>query len=265
MNSRIFIMFIFALLLAAGAASMAYRWVQSQSAALSAGAKSETVPVVAAAVSIPFAKKLEERDLKVVNWPKDSVPADHFADPKPVVGMIVTRSMVEGELLNSQRVKEHIGGSSLSALIKEGMRAITVRVDDVAGVAGFIMPGNAVDMIATSSEGGSYTLLQNVNVLAIDQDASPEKDKPTVVRALTLEVSPEQAETLVRGSRSGPLHFTLRNPLDSVEAQPATPKADKPTQEEIKPTPIVQPKGRTGVRVYDWDSEAPRLCADQSC
>ncbi|WP_054772685.1 Flp pilus assembly protein CpaB [Methylogaea oryzae] len=137
------------------------------------------MPVVVAALPIPFAKRLEEQDMKIAEWPKASLPAEYYKDIKPVVGKIVTRSMVPGELVYPQRVREHLGGSTLSSLIKEGMRAVTVRVDDVAGVAGFIMPENRVDMLATR-EGTTYTLLRNVNVLAIDQEASPEKDKPIV-------------------------------------------------------------------------------------
>lgn len=178
MNSRVLIMFIFALLLAAGAATLAYRWVLSKEAE-SFASRTDTVPVVVAALPIPFAKRLEEQDMKIAEWPKASLPAEYYKDIKPVVGKIVTRSMVPGELVYPQRVREHLGGSTLSSLIKEGMRAVTVRVDDVAGVAGFIMPENRVDMLATR-EGTTYTLLRNVNVLAIDQEASPEKDKPIV-------------------------------------------------------------------------------------
>lgn len=265
MNSRILIMLVVALLLAAGAASLAYRWVLSQEAE-SVAMRAQTVPVVAAALPIPFAKRLEETDMKIANWPKDSVPAEHYTEIAPLVGKIVTRSMVPGELLTPDRVREHLGGSTLSALIKEGMRAVTVRVDDVAGVAGFIMPENRVDMIASRGEGATYTLLRNLKVLAIDQEASPEKDKPTVVRALTLEVTPAQAETLVEAMRKGPLQFALRNPLDGidmVEAAAAKAPPTAPVQEPVLPRS--KPKGVSGVRVYDWDSKAPRVCDNATC
>lgn len=264
MNSRVWIMFILALLLAAGAATLAYEWVRRTQADAEA-LKTETVPVVAAALPIPFAKRLEETDMKIADWPKGSVPAEHYSEIKPLVGKIVTRSLVPGELLSPQRVKEHLGGSTLSALIKEGMRAVTVRVDDVAGVAGFIMPENRVDMLATR-DGATYTVLRNVNVLAIDQEASPEKDKPTVVRALTLEVTPAQAEVLVEAMRKGPLQFALRNPLDSLEAEAVPAKAPQPAIQVPPPEPRrVAPRKSGGVRVFDWDSKTPRVCENATC
>lgn len=265
MNSRIGIMFIFALLMAAGAATLAYRWVLSKQAESSAS-RTDSVPVVVAALPISFAKRLEEQDMKIAEWPKAGVPAEHYSEIKPLVGKIVTRSLVPGELLSPQRVKEHLGGSTLSALIKEGMRAVTVRVDDVAGVAGFIMPENRVDLLGTQ-DGATYTVLRNVNVLAIDQEASPEKDKPTVVRALTLEVTPAQAEVLVEAMRKGRLQFALRNPLDSVAAEDAPPKAPPPAiQQEPQPEPRhVAPRRSGGVRVFDWDSKTPRVCENATC
>lgn len=267
MNSRIPIMLIVALILAGGAAFLAYRWVLSQEAR-NIALQVQTAPVVVAARPIPFSKPLEEADMKIANWPKDSVPREHFAELAPLVGKIVTRSMVPGELLTPDRVREYLGGSTLSALIKGGMRAVTVRVDDIAGVAGFILPENRVDIIATQPGGGTYTLLRNLEVLAIDQEASPEKDKPTVVRALTVEVTPAQAEVLVDAMRKGPLQFTLRNPLDTADTAPVIaerPPPAAPAPEPIPVSPPSEPKGGKGVRIYDWDTKAPRSCEGATC
>lgn len=264
MNSRVWIMFILALLLALGAVALAYNWVNRMRADAEAS-KTETVPVVVAAQAIPFAKRLEETDLKITRWPKGSVPEGHYSEINPVVGKIVTRSMVPGELLSSQRVKPDLGGSTLSSLIREGMRAVTVRVDDVVGVAGFIMPENRVDMLS-SRDGVTYTVLRNLKVLAIDQEASPEKDKPTVVRALTLEVTPTQAEILVEAMRKGPLQFALRNPLDSIEV--VAEKAPQPAIQKQEPQPEpprAKPRTGGGVRVFDWDSKTPRVCENATC
>ena len=100
------------------------------------------------------------------------------------------------------------------------MRAVTVRVDDVVGVAGFLMPGNHVDVVAARTLDGqmkrseAHTVLHNLNVLAVDQTASQDKDQPIVVRAVTLEVTPTQAEILVKAREEGRIQLTLRNPLD---------------------------------------------------
>ena len=98
------------------------------------------------------------------------------------------------------------------------MRAVTVRVDDVIGVAGFLLPGNRVDVLAARREAISRataeTIVRDVKVLAVDQTAATEKNEPVIVRAVTLEVNPEQAEVLVKAKEEGSIQLTLRNPLD---------------------------------------------------
>ena len=110
-------------------------------------------------------------------------------------------------------------GSPLAAIVGEHMRAVTLRVDDVVGVAGFLLPGNRVDVVSAfqvSGETRSETVLQNVRVLAVDQTASTSKNEPVVVRAVTVEVTPEDAEALIRARQRGSLQITLRNPLDTA-------------------------------------------------
>jgi pilus assembly protein CpaB len=113
------------------------------------------------------------------------------------------------------------------------MRAVTVRVDDVVGVAGFLLPGNRVDVIATEKDSlgtqvRASTILSNVKVLAVDQTASSDNNQPVVVHAVTLEVTPLDAEILLKGKTAGAIQLTLRNPLDESDARtppPAAPKA----------------------------------------
>lgn len=117
----------------------------------------------------------------------------------------------------SARVTDKLPGSRLSSIVKPKMRAITVRVNDVAGVAGFLLPGNRVDVLATRMEDRraiTSTLLQNIRVLAVDQKATTAKDEPIVVRAVTLEALLAQAALLASATEEGNIQLVLRNPED---------------------------------------------------
>jgi pilus assembly protein CpaB len=207
-------MFAAALLLGLGAAWMANGWIQARIQPAEAG---NAATVVVAALEVPFGTKIESSHIRTTEWPIGSVPEGAFSDPAEVEGKIAKQAFFPGEILLEGRVAEHLGGSTLSAIIEPNKRAITVRVNDVIGVAGFLLPGNRVDVLATRREGkraNTRTVLEDIKVLAVDQSASPEKDKPVVVRAVTLEMTPEEAETLVKSTEEGTLQLTLRNPLD---------------------------------------------------
>lgn len=253
MNSRFFTMLIIALILAVGAALLAKRWVDSQTGQRPVNAEQNTVLVYVAATTIPFDTPINNTQIKLAPWPKDNVPSEAFTeedikkDPNAIVGKVAQRDLYTNEILLKPQIKEHGVGSTLSALIQEGMRAISVRVDDVAGVAGFILPGNNADIIATRSEGGTYTLLKNIKILAIDQTASTDQDKPAVVRALTLEVTPKDAEKLAQAMQAGSLQFTLRNPIDS--------------DIYIEPAQITIPKkAPITVKILSWGSQTFLQC-----
>lgn len=290
MNSRFLIMLIIALILAGGAAFMAKHWVESQTGN-KPNAEQNTVLVYAAAIDIPFATRIDSTQIKLMPWPKDSVPSQAFTqedtqkDPNAIIGKVTQREFYTNEILLKPQIKEHLGGSTLSGLIQEGMRAISVRVDDVAGVAGFILPGNKADIIVTGaaskivcqpnapgykvipvttgSQNETYTLLPNIKILAIDQLASQEGDKPAVVRALTLEVDPTQAECLVQAMRTGALHFTLRNPMDTNTAIkiPEAPPVNPPVQiKSEKPH-----KAPLSLKILPWGSQKFIDCENGAC
>ncbi len=273
MNSRFLTMLIIALLLAGGAAWIANRWVESQSnVAQQVSSDVNTVAVVVAASEIPFGSRIEATHIKLLEWPKASVPKDAFNEIQPVIGKVSQRSFVTNEILLKPQIREHLGGSTLSALITEGMRAMSVRVNDVAGVAGFILPGNKVDIIHAKGQGNNtYTLLKNIKVLAIDQRASTEQDKPSVVRALTLEVTPKQSEILVQAMKSGSLQFTLRNPLDDeervkeVEVEIAEPGEPEPEPKKIIPHSVPQPQPAPSIEILPWDSGKTQKCKGKIC
>ncbi|RYU63094.1 Flp pilus assembly protein CpaB [Methylolobus aquaticus] len=259
MKARLLSMFVAAVILAGMAAWMAKRYIEQRAAP--APAQIATTPVVVAAGDIPFAAKIEPKHLKLVDWPSQSLPAGAVSDPKQVEGKVAQRSFVRDEPITRERLRDHLGGSTLSAMIKPGMRAISLRVDDVAGVAGFILPGNKVDILGTLPDKDSYTVLSGVNVLAVDQEASPEKNQPALVRALTVEVSPQQAELLDQAGHRSPLRFTLRNPHDEqpaprVPAVPVPPPALRApvSPPRVAPAPAPVPKAPTlpTLTVIEW-------------
>ena len=218
------LLIVISLVLAVGAAWVARSWLQARMSA-GTGDANASAPVVVAAMDIPYATKVEARHLRTITLPRSVPLGTHFEKPEDVVGQIATQKVVSGEILLKERFADHATGSTLAALVKPDMRAVTVRVDDVVGVGGFLLPGNHVDVVASrminnTQRAETETVLRDLNVLAVDQTAAQDKDQPVVVRAVTLEVTPQQAEVLVKAREEGKIQLTLRNPLD--EAVPKT-------------------------------------------
>jgi pilus assembly protein CpaB len=149
--------------------------------------------------------------------------------------------------MRGARLSEHLGGSTLASLIAPDKRAISVRVDDVVGVGGFLLPGNRVDVLATKHADGSSnnavsrTILENLRVLAVDQTAGTDKTQPVVVRAVTLEMTAAEAETLVTAQTEGKLQLALRNPLNLTKKPAiAQPVALAQIPPPAAPKPIVR-------------------------
>ncbi|MEQ1438730.1 Flp pilus assembly protein CpaB [Fontimonas sp. SYSU GA230001] len=239
---------VLALLLGVVAAVLAARWMQQRLAAVES-ARSSTTAVVVAAKTIPFGERIREGDVKTVAWPTMELPSDSFSDPTQVVGRFANQKFLPGEMILKPRVVEQSAGNLLSTMIEPNMRAVTVRVNDVIGVAGFLLPGNRVDVLATrmneQRRAETRTLLQNLRVLAVDQTtAQAGKDEPVVVRAVTLEMSPEQAELLVSATEEGTVQLALRNPDDtSVAVRPAPPSTiplEEPPPAAAAPAPAVR-------------------------
>lgn len=246
MNGRLIVMLIVALIFAGIAAVIAKVWLNKQVASKEV----VTSQVVVAATEIPFGIRLEEAQLKVSDWSGSDLPQGAFTKTEDVIGKITKNNFYPGEVITKQRVAEHLGGSTLSSLITENHRAISIRVNDVVGVAGFILPGNRIDILSIKGSRGSAkaeTLLENIKVLAVDQDPNTNKNKPAVVRAVTLEITPEQAETIAEAVSESKIQLTLRNPLDSnviVKAEGAKPV--------IKPKPVRRRHRGPSVVVVPW-------------
>ncbi len=238
-KKRGIILVVLSLVMAIGAAWTANSWIAAKAAAEEGALKG--THVVAAAMAIPYGTKVEGRHLKYVEIPKGVAPIGFFTSVDNVKGRVSTTPITRGEILIAERFAEHDAGSTLAALVGENMRAVTVRVNDVVGVAGFLLPGNRVDVLSARKEANrravTETILKNIKVLAVDQTAATDTNEPIIVRAVTLEVSPKQAETLVLARTEGRIQLTLRNPMQSepgpeVVAKPAPkiPSRKRPTR-----------------------------------
>lgn len=201
------------LVMALAAAWLAKNWMAANAATTPA-----STSVVTAAIDIPLGTRLEGRHLARIEMLPGSQPKGSYRDPKMLEGKVARAEILAGEIILEPRIAAQADGSALAAVVAKNMRAVTVRVDDVVGVGGFLLPGNRVDVVATKKEGNndptSETILNNVKVLAVDQTSSTDSSQPVVVRAVTLEVSPDDAEILAKGKAAGTILLTLRNPLD---------------------------------------------------
>jgi pilus assembly protein CpaB len=188
-----------------------------------------TKPVVVAASDLELGSALEADDLRVVEWPASSVPQGAFERPGDVVGRGLVMPVIQNEPILPMKLAGKDAGSGLPVVIPQGMRAVSVRVNEVIGVAGYVLPGTRVDVVATAAttdnraDMTSKVVLTNVQVLAagtkMEQDT--EDGKPMAVSVVTLLVDPEQSERLTLASTEGKIQLALRNPLDM--ASPSTP------------------------------------------
>jgi pilus assembly protein CpaB len=187
--------------------------------------------VVVAKVDIPLGSKLVAEQLSTVQAPNDAVPDGTFESADKLVGRVVTVQIAAREPVTDYKLAPEGSAAGLSAVIPEGYRAMTVKVDDVVGVAGFARPGSLVDVVVViqpteNAVGGpgpiSKIVLQNIKVLAsgqnIDQPKSGDRDAQQV-KAVTLQVTPEQAEKLALASTEGKLQLVMRNSVDQDDEQ----------------------------------------------
>ncbi|MBV0933494.1 Flp pilus assembly protein CpaB [Marinobacterium weihaiense] len=241
-KGRSLLLLTLSVLLAAGAAIYTNAWLQQQLPGNTATAAQGT-PVVYAAMDIPYGQAIERRHLTIKSMPDDLVPANSISDPAEVEGMVPLADILAGDALRRERLSDHQEGATLAALIDPDKRAFTVRVNDVVGVAGFLLPGNHVDIIATKNEGKNVkarTVLKGIKVLAVDQKARTDKNDPIVVRAVTLELSPKESEELAKAREEGRIQLTLRNP--QTEEPPTPVVAEAPVVGEPAPAPVAKPQ-----------------------
>ncbi len=219
MNIRAIAMLCLAALLGAVAVFLARDWIESQVPAQVVITK-DRVPltkIVVARRDLFLGDKLKSGNVEERDWPTHAVPAGTFKSLDKLIEdkRVVLRSITANEPILAKKITGKGGRASLSAVISKTMRAVTIRVNDVLGVAGFVLPGDHVDILLTNSKNKSrpYTniMLQNIKVLGIDQDANQQNDKPKLVRAVTIEVTPQQAQKLALAPKVGSMSLALRN------------------------------------------------------
>ena len=209
-----------AVILGGVAAFLARSWLQSHSAPTDG---QRTVSILVASGALAFGAPISAADVKEVDWPVQSRPDGAFANFAELVknGRRISLSpFVRDEPIIASKVSAPDQRASLSTVIEKGKRAVTVAVDDVRGVAGFIFPGDFVDVVLTRTDNSngpqnfSEVILQHVKVLAIDQMAGQRQEHPTVAKAVTVEVDPEQALKILLAVNVGKLSLILRQPAE---------------------------------------------------
>jgi pilus assembly protein CpaB len=226
MRSRIFAVLAIAVLAGGGLAYGTYNFLQNQPVRQ---VNTPTQAVVVAAADLQLGSEIKKDDLQVVLFPTGKAPEGTFAKPEEVIGRGLIVPIVKNEPILKAKLASKEAGFGLPPVIPEGMRAVSVRVNEVVGVAGYVLPGNRVDVVATASptearaDTTSKVVLSNVQVLTAGtrMEQGQDQSKPVQVTVVTLLVFPEQAERLALASTEGKIQLALRNPLD--QGAPVTP------------------------------------------
>src|SRR5271166_1984042 len=261
MSARSLLMVVLALVLGSSAAV-------GVSSIMQGAPRGAVVPVVVAVVDLLRGGSITPEAVKIKEFPKDLIPAGALSKLEDAVNRGIFVPLTKDEPVLESKLAPKGAGRGLSALIPPGMRAYSVKVPDVAqGVAGFILPGNRVDVLLSLGEisgthetggGSTITLLENVEILAVDQkmDAPSDNKVDTKdLRSVTLLVTPQQANRLDLGQNKGMLHLAIRNREDNEAAQtkPATlidlrPPVPPPPPKAPEPPPTVAIRTIRGAR-----------------
>jgi pilus assembly protein CpaB len=208
-----------ALVVAFLASSYVYRQLKRVQSG-GAGKVGKQVQVVVAAGPLKLGQRLTANDLALLDWPEGKQPQGSLSRPEDCVGRALIVPLVQGEVVLDQALAKREAGEGLSVTIPEGMRAVSVGVDDVVAVAGFVTPGTIVDVLVTGmgpTGPVTRTILEHVRVLAVGQELETESGKPQTAPVVTLLVNPEDGEKLTLASADGKIHLALRNTVDVTD------------------------------------------------
>lgn len=243
MRSRGLLMLLVALLAGLMAVVMAARWMQSQ------GGDGSRIAV--ASQDIVLGTVLTPDMVKLVGWPRGQEPAGAHTDLARLQGRVITTSLQRGEPILDARLAPEGTKGGLVSLVVPGKRAMTVRVNDVVGVAGFALPGTFVDVLVSTQDDAqragerermiSKIVLERMLVLAVAQEVDRDPTKPKVVNAVTLEVTPQQAEVLDLARSVGTLSLVLRNQTEREGAATAGVTKEELLGLRRPPPPVVAP------------------------
>jgi pilus assembly protein CpaB len=209
---RPLLLIVLSLAIGTGAVAIALHWIAERTEVAS-------TKVVVASRDLMFGTQLREGMLEVIEWPASSTLKDPVAEPKQIYQRVINTAIMRGEPLLAAKLAPLGEKGGLSALLHEGTRAVTVKVNEIVGVAGFALPGNYVDVMVNATEKTgkviSKIVLERILVLALAQDASTSETKPRLVNAVTLEVTPQQAEQIDLARSVGSLSLVLRSQVDT--------------------------------------------------
>lgn len=244
-NTRAIVMLLLALVLAGAAVLAAAVWMGGQNT-------QSSQKVVVALVDISVGAKVTPVMLRTLDWPTGALPPGAFGETKLIEGRITRANITMGEPVLESKLAPVGATGGLSSIVADGKRAMTVRVNDVVGVAGFALPGNFVDILVNTQDdraklsGGaelaiSKIVLERILVLAVAQESSRDDNKPKVVNAVTLELTPDQVEKLDLARSVGTLSLVLRNQIDPSPVN--TEGATKESLLGLKPlSPVAAPR-----------------------
>jgi pilus assembly protein CpaB len=222
MRKNSVIILVVAILMGGSAAYLTRSWLKDQTRASSAFQQVSTI--VVAAESLAYGTTLNPDNVVEIPWFSNTLPEGAFAVKDDLLDggrRVVLSPLKRGEAVLRSKITGPGQRASLASLLDEGKRAVTVSVDDVRGVAGFVLPGDFVDIVVIADDGSakrqSYSdiLLEHIKVLAIDQVASEGEGQPTVAKAVTVEVTKEQAQKILLATNIGKLSLILARPLES--------------------------------------------------
>ena len=210
-NIRPAVMLVLAIGMGMAAVAMAAVWLNSRESLL-------TTHVVVAKEDVQIGTRLQRHMLQVVDWPSTSPLKNPLTTVDEAVDRVVNMPLVKGEPVSVAKLAAKGETGGLSAVLREGRRAVTVKVNEIVGVAGFALPGNYVDVMVNTPDSRNHLVskivIERIQVLAVAQDVATEDSKPKVVNAVTLEVTPAQAEKIDLARSVGSLSLVLRSQVD---------------------------------------------------
>jgi pilus assembly protein CpaB len=249
-RTRLLMIGFVALALGAFVSVSVYRTLQAKTSA----ANEPGLEVVVAANDLQVGARLREKDVRVAQAPASLIPSGAFKAPSQVVGRGVILPITKGEFVLPKMLAAEKAGSGLPSLIPPGMRAVSVRVNEVVSVAGFVTPGARVDVLLTGNPTGNgepqtNTVLENVEVVAVGQKLERNTSGDAQAAAvITLLVSPDDAQKLTLASTQGRIQLTLRNPVDTKQEDINSTRASvlyKTQAPDVTPKPRIVKKAPT--------------------
>ena len=243
-NLRPFVMILMSLGIGLAAMTVAAQWLRERGL-------QQTRPVLIATHDVAAGVRLERSMLETAHWPKAALQTSALSRLDEAEGRVITSPLLRGEPLLQAKLAPKGETGGLSAMLAQGRRAVTVKVNEIVGVAGFALPGNYVDVMVHTTDPQnqpvSRIVLERIRVMALAQDTGPQDNKPRVVNAVTLEVTPQEAERMDLARSVGTLSLVLRSQSDTapVVTQGARKRdvllSEAPAAEVVRsPTPVTR-------------------------